>query len=88
MLSPAWTTDWITPEGRRKLAAAGIAPPHPAPVATVRTPLQLSPRRAAVACPHCGSTATDRTAEFSATACRALYRCTGCGEPFEYVKER
>lgn len=86
-LAPAWTSDWITPAGRRKLAAAGIAPPRPAPRASGPTPLTLSPTPAAVACPRCGSTETVRTAQFGATACKALYRCAACAEPFEYVKE-
>lgn len=87
-LSPAWSTDWITADGRRKLAAAGIAPPHTAPGATTGpVPLSLTGTRRAVACPHCSSTDTVQTAAFSGTACRALYRCAACAEPFEYVKE-
>ena len=82
--APAWTTDWITPEGRRKLAAYGIAPPGPVgadePVA-VRIV-----RRQAVACPHCASADTERLSGFGATACKALYRCRACREPFEYFK--
>ena len=77
-LSPPWTTDWITDAGRRKLAAEGIAPPGP-------TTLQIT-RRQDIACPQCGSSATAEVARFGATACRALYRCTDCGEPFDYVK--
>lgn len=88
VLAPPWTTDWITADGRRKLAAAGVAPPHPALASAATTPLQLSPTRPAVACPRCGSGDTERTADFAATACRALYRCRSCHEPFEYVKER
>jgi ring-1,2-phenylacetyl-CoA epoxidase subunit PaaD len=84
-LAPPWTTDWITEDGRRKLAAAGIAPPSPAPRRAGPVPLTLtappSPR-----CPRCGSTETTRTAEFSATACKSLHRCHACGEPFEGVK--
>lgn len=87
-LDPPWTTDWITDAGRRKLADAGIAPPHPAPQPDRTTPLQLRPVRRPVACPQCGSTRTTRAADFAATACRALYRCDDCREPFEYVKER
>ena len=85
-LAPAWSSDWITAEGRRKLAAAGIAPPHAAarrgagPV-----PLTLGPRPE-IACPHCGSSRTRQTAAFSGTACKALFRCDKCREPFEYVK--
>jgi ring-1,2-phenylacetyl-CoA epoxidase subunit PaaD len=92
-LAPAWSSDWITAEGRRKLSAAGIAPPHavPAnrgPARSGPVPLTLTgTRREAVACPRCGSTATTRTAAFGATACKALFRCESCREPFEYVKE-
>ncbi|HEV7205069.1 MAG TPA: 1,2-phenylacetyl-CoA epoxidase subunit PaaD [Jatrophihabitans sp.] len=86
-LAPAWSSDWITAEGRRKLAAAGVAPPNPAGPARGPIPLTLTPRLRSVTCPHCGSAETVETAAFSATACKALYRCTACAEPFEYVKE-
>jgi ring-1,2-phenylacetyl-CoA epoxidase subunit PaaD len=78
-LSPPWTTDWITPDGRRKLAEAGIAPPgeHGGPVLV---PL-------AVRCPRCGSPDTREISRFSGTACKALYQCRACKEPFEHVKE-
>lgn len=81
-LSPAWSTDWITAEGRRKLADAGIAPPRPA--GPVR--LTLTARSAIVECPRCGSVNTVQTAAFSATACKSLHRCDDCREPFERVK--
>ena len=84
-LAPAWTSDWITEEGQRKLAAAGIAPPSPAPRRSGPVPLTLGPRPAP-SCPRCGSPHTRRTAEFSATACKSLHRCDRCGEPFEAVK--
>jgi len=84
-LAPPWTSDWITPDGRRKLTAAGIAPPSPAPRRTGPVPLTLT-APPSPACPRCGSPDTRRTAEFSATACKSLYRCTACGEPFEGVK--
>ncbi len=88
VLSPAWTTDWITGSGRRKLAAAGIAPPGPAPRrAPGPVPLLLGPSRLAVPCPRCGHADTEEVAAFGATACRALRRCPSCREPFEYVKE-
>ena len=88
VLSPAWTTDWITEDGRAKLAAAGIAPPGPAPRrAAGPVPLVLEPHRDDVRCPHCGHAGTERIAAFSATACRELRRCPSCREPFEHVKE-
>ncbi len=84
-LAPAWTSDWITEDGRRKLAAAGIAPPTAAPRRTGPVPLTLTQPPAA-RCPRCGSTATVQTAAFSSTACKSLHRCTACDEPFEAVK--
>ena len=91
-LAPPWSSDWITAEGRRKLQAAGIAPPHPVLANTMpaNTPVPLTltkTRREPVACPRCGSAATKQTAAFGATACKALFRCESCREPFEYVKE-
>jgi len=91
-IAPAWTSDWITPDGRRKLHAAGIAPPNPAaagappPRGPVPLNLIMAPRDP-VACPQCGSLDTAATAAFGATACKALLRCGTCHEPFEYVKE-
>ncbi len=79
-LSPAWSSDWITAAGRRKLAAAGIAPPVPKRGGPV--PLVLGVR-----CPRCGSADTRQTARFSGTACKALYACRECLELFEHVKE-
>jgi ring-1,2-phenylacetyl-CoA epoxidase subunit PaaD len=87
-LSPPWSADWITAEGRRKLTAAGIAPPQAAPRHTEGPiPLTLTPRPRTLACPLCGSTRTERTAAFSGTACKDLYRCLACAEPFEHIKE-
>ncbi|MGW7078880.1 1,2-phenylacetyl-CoA epoxidase subunit PaaD [Streptomyces sp. BA2] len=81
VLSPAWSTDDISAEGRRKLAEFGIAPPRPhstgGPI-----PLTLSVR-----CPHCGSTDTELLSRFSSTACKALRRCVACREPFDHFKE-
>ncbi|MFK4149842.1 1,2-phenylacetyl-CoA epoxidase subunit PaaD [Streptomyces sp. NPDC004065] len=88
VLDPPWTTDWITAEGRRKLAEHGIAPPGPAPrPAPGPVPLVLSPTRRVVPCPRCGATDTEETSRFGATSCKALWRCRACREPFEYVKE-
>ncbi len=84
-LAPAWTSDWITPAGHAKLAAAGIAPPHSAPRRSGPVPLTLG-RRASVACPRCGSADTVETAAFSGTACKSLHRCAECSEPFEHIK--
>jgi ring-1,2-phenylacetyl-CoA epoxidase subunit PaaD len=87
-LSPPWSSDWITAPGRRKLAAAGIAPPGRAPRrADGPVPLTLTVGRADVTCPSCGSPDTELTAAFGATACKDLYRCRACREPFEHVKE-
>ncbi|KUO19561.1 1,2-phenylacetyl-CoA epoxidase subunit PaaD [Streptomyces dysideae] len=86
VLNPPWTSDWITPAGRRKLAQYGIAPPGPAPRGGP-VPLVLSPTRHMVSCPRCGSTDTEETSRFAATSCKALRRCRACREPFEHVKE-
>ncbi len=80
VLSPAWTTDWMTPEGRDKLRAYGIAPP-----------VKSAGRRAlfgeeTVACPQCGATDTAELAAFGSTSCKALWRCNTCREPFDYFK--
>jgi ring-1,2-phenylacetyl-CoA epoxidase subunit PaaD len=85
-LAPPWSTDWITADGHRKLAAVGIAPPSPAPRRGGPVPLTLGTRPAAARCPRCGSHETRLTAQFSATACKSLHRCNACGEPFEAVK--
>lgn len=84
-LAPAWSSDWITGEGQRKLAAAGIAPPSAAPRRRGPVPLMLG-HPPSPSCPRCGSSRTRRTAEFGATACKSLHRCEECGEPFEAVK--
>ena len=84
--APAWTTDWITPEGREKLRAYGIAPPGAcgSPAAANVAPIRLLARD--VACPRCGSAHTERLSAFGSTACKSLYRCIDCREPFEYFK--
>ena len=87
-LSPAWTTDWISDEGRTKLAEAGIAPPsRVGPAAVGPVPLNLVPPSRQVACPQCGSLNTSEISRFGSTACKALRRCNACSEPFEHVKE-
>lgn len=88
VLSPAWSSDWISAEGRRKLAAAGISPPHRAVADSDGSiPISLIPRTQVIPCPQCGSTNTERTSEFGATACKSLHRCLACAEPFDHVKE-
>jgi ring-1,2-phenylacetyl-CoA epoxidase subunit PaaD len=70
-LDPPWTTDWITPQGREKLAAYGIAPPS---------------ESATAVCPHCGSADTVEVSRFGSTPCKALWRCRACAEPFDRFK--
>lgn len=82
-LSPAWTSDWLTTEARVKLQAYGIAPPQPAANGQTQ-PLRFVPP--APPCPRCGARTTTRLSEFGSTACKALYRCEQCREPFEYFK--
>ncbi len=76
-LSPAWTTDWITASGKQKLLEYGIAPPK----GNADTPLLDG-----VTCPHCGSNDTKLISSFGSTACKALYKCQDCMEPFDYFK--
>ena len=83
--APAWTTDWISADGRRKLREYGIAPPGPVD-ASQGAPIRLQRRGPAVACPRCGSANTERLSAFGSTACKALYRCVACREPFEHFK--
>lgn len=92
-LSPPWSSDWITEHGRAKLAEAGISPPGaasrtgggPVPL-TLQTP-GGGPAESSVRCPRCGSADTELSSTFGPTACRALWRCRACAEPFEHVKE-
>lgn len=95
-LSPAWTTDWITQEGHRKLKANGIAPPLESkqlessgvPAGTTSKP-SLTARlfaTPAVDCPHCGSAQTERLSEFGSTPCKSQHRCLDCSEPFDHFK--
>ncbi len=83
VLSPAWTTDWMTEEGKQKLKAYGIAPPNPKQQVCND---KLFSAAEAVQCPHCNSHHTKRVSEFGSTACKALYQCEECKEPFDYFK--
>lgn len=85
-LAPAWTTDWIGAEAKEKLRAYGIAPPHTTAAASVLHFARRSAPPQAVACPHCGSCDTTETSHFSSTACKALFRCLACLEPFDHFK--
>ncbi|MEV0747133.1 1,2-phenylacetyl-CoA epoxidase subunit PaaD [Streptomyces sp. NPDC050273] len=87
VLSPAWSTDDISAEGRRKLAEFGIAPPRPHDAATASAGAGPVPVPLSVRCPHCGSTDTELLSRFSSTACKALRRCVSCREPFDHFKE-
>ena len=83
ILSPAWTTDWMSETGKEKLKAYGIAPPNPTrPVCDTR----LFAEEEAVQCPHCQSYNTRVISQFGSTACKALYQCNDCLEPFDYFK--
>lgn len=81
VLAPAWTTDWMTQRGRDRLRDYGIAPP--APKASRRALFGLEDE---IACPRCGGTATEKLSEFGSTACKSLWRCTACREPFDHFK--
>jgi ring-1,2-phenylacetyl-CoA epoxidase subunit PaaD len=88
--APAWTSDWITEEGKRKLTEYGIAPPShvvPAEAGTQSARIRIFGRKAdQVACPRCSSSHTERLSAFGSTACKAMYRCLACREPFEHFK--
>jgi len=87
-LSPVWTTDWMQPEAKEKLRAYGIAPPHvcDAQPSSVVQFAARAPRASPVACPQCGSVNTTETSHFGSTACKAMYKCLDCLEPFDYFK--
>jgi ring-1,2-phenylacetyl-CoA epoxidase subunit PaaD len=80
-LNPPWTSEWLSARGRAKLAAFGIAPPQGS-VSSLRAGQAQRP----VACPRCGSLATECLSEFGSTPCKAHHRCTSCAEPFDYFK--
>ena len=83
ILSPAWTTDWMSEEGKQKLKTYGIAPPNPRQQVCNN---DLFAAQEAVQCPQCNSYHTHRISEFGSTACKALYQCDDCKEPFDYFK--
>ncbi|KAA1246764.1 1,2-phenylacetyl-CoA epoxidase subunit PaaD [Aquimarina sp. RZ0] len=82
VLSPAWTTDWITPKGRKALEAYGIA----APLEEILDKEALLENKKIVKCPQCTSTNTKMISQFGSTACKALFKCENCLEPFDYFK--
>lgn len=82
VLSPAWTTDWLSESGRKKLEAYGIAPP----VESSQNKRSLFSENAPVPCPRCHSTHTIMISQFGSTACKSLYQCKDCLEPFDYFK--
>jgi ring-1,2-phenylacetyl-CoA epoxidase subunit PaaD len=88
-LAPAWTTDWMTPEAHRKLREYGIAPPVHTAIAPTGNVVKFMPRAALsalVPCPQCGSHSTTLLSQYGSTACKALYKCLACAEPFDYFK--
>jgi ring-1,2-phenylacetyl-CoA epoxidase subunit PaaD len=85
MLGPAWTTDWLTDDAKRKLEAYGIAPPGRAPAADEDL-VPLRRRAEVVRCPYCRSADTELRSEFGSTACKSIRFCNGCHQPFEHFK--
>lgn len=83
VLSPAWTTDWMSEAGKEKLKAYGIAPPHPTQIVCH---ISLFQAQEAIQCPRCNSYNTRIISQFGSTACKALYQCNDCQEPFDYFK--
>ena len=83
VLSPAWTTDWMSEAGKQKLKAYGIAPPNPKQIVCTVDAFQEDE---AIQCPHCNSYNTQLISRFGSTACKALYKCNDCHEPFDYFK--
>lgn len=82
VLSPAWTTDWMSENGKKKLREYGIAPPQDEPI-TVNA---LFGKPDKIICPHCGGNHTEMVSQFGSTACKSLYKCLDCLEPFDYFK--
>ena len=87
-LAPAWSSDWITASGKEKLRAYGIAPPHALAQQADTQRIRLAPKMdsARIACPQCHSLDTTETSPFGSTACKAMYKCLACAEPFDYFK--
>ncbi len=85
-ISPAWTTAWLSQEGREKLRKYGIAPPVEGTSKTGRISRLSSNEALVVACPRCGSEKTEKVSQFGSTPCKAAYRCRSCLEPFDYFK--
>jgi ring-1,2-phenylacetyl-CoA epoxidase subunit PaaD len=83
VLSPAWTTDWMTEKGKQQLKEYGIAPPNPKQLVCDTNHFAAEE---AVQCPHCNAWHTKRISEFGSTACKSLYVCEDCREPFDYFK--
>jgi ring-1,2-phenylacetyl-CoA epoxidase subunit PaaD len=85
--APAWTTDWLSEDAKRKLEEYGIAPPGPAPKGTeVSTLVAIEGRRERPRCPYCGSRDTELRSEFGSTACKSICYCRACRQPFEQFK--
>ena len=86
VLSPAWTTDWMSADGRRKLEEYGIAPPRRTRSGPVAVSLS-SRERTGLTCPQCGSRDTEELSRFASTACKSMWRCKACREPFDHFKD-
>lgn len=86
VFSPAWTTDWLSPETRQRLKDYGIAPPGTHALSDAIELVTIQHLRETVACPYCGSRNTEQKSEFGSTACKAIYFCNGCHQPFDYFK--
>jgi len=82
VLSPAWTTDWLSEDGKRKLREYGIAPPQ----GSSKSKRALFSEESGIICPQCSSTNTEMISQFGSTACKAQYKCLDCEEPFDYFK--
>lgn len=86
VFSPAWTTDWLSDETKKKLKDYGIAPPGAAVMSDGAELITIRRSRETVACPYCGSRNTEQKSEFGSTACKAIHFCNGCHQPFDYFK--